>query len=48
MAKTSFTSVGSSADSPARSLRLSSVTGHNAEMFDVEDQDLGYDAETFP
>ena len=48
MAKTSLTSVGSSADSPARSLRLSPATGHAAEILDGYDPYLGYDAAKFP
>jgi quercetin dioxygenase-like cupin family protein len=48
MAKTSFTSVGSSADSPARSLGLSPVIGHAAEILDGYDPYLGDDAEQFP
>jgi hypothetical protein len=48
MAKTSLTSMGSSADSPARSLRLSPATGHAAELLDVSDPYVGYDAETCP
>jgi hypothetical protein len=45
---TSLTLVGHSTDSPEPLLRLSPATGHDAEMLDVEDPDLGYDAETFP
>jgi hypothetical protein len=48
MAITSFTLVGHSADSPEPLLRPSLATGHEAEILDVEDQYLGYDAETFP
>jgi hypothetical protein len=48
MARTSFTSVGSEADSPAPLLRPSPATDHDAETLDVEDPDLGYNAETFP
>jgi hypothetical protein len=48
MAKTSFTLVGNSADSPAPLLRPSPTTGHDAEMLDVEDPDFGYDAEILP
>jgi hypothetical protein len=48
MARTSFTSVGNSADSPEPLLRLSPVAGHNAEILDVEDQYFGYDAEKMP
>jgi hypothetical protein len=36
-----------STDSPAPLLRLSSVTGRNADILEVQDPDLGYDAETF-
>ena len=35
MAKTSFTLVGSEANSPAPLLRPSPATGHDAEKFDV-------------
>jgi hypothetical protein len=45
---TPFTLVGNSADSPALFLRLSPATGHAAEILDVEDPCLGYDAEKFP
>jgi hypothetical protein len=48
MAKTSFTYLGNSADSPAPPLRPSPATGHAAEILDVEDPYLGYDAEKFP
>jgi hypothetical protein len=48
MPTTPLTLVGNSADSPALFLRLSPVTGHAAEILDVEDPSLGYDAETFP
>jgi hypothetical protein len=48
MAKTSFTSVGSEADSPEPFLRPSPATGHDAEMLEVSDPDLGYDAGKFP
>jgi hypothetical protein len=48
MATTPFTLVGNSADSPALFLRLSPATGHAAEILDVEDPCLGYDAEKFP
>jgi hypothetical protein len=48
MARTSFTSVGSEADSPEPPLRPLPVTGHAAEIPDVYDPDLGYDAETCP
>jgi hypothetical protein len=45
---TSFMSVGNSADSPAPLLRPSPATGHEADMRDVSDPDVGDDAETFP
>jgi hypothetical protein len=45
MARTSFTSVGSEADSPEPLLRPSAAMGHDAEILDVLDPDLGYDAE---
>jgi hypothetical protein len=48
MAPTPFTLVGHAADSPALFLRLSPATGHAAEILDVSDPCLGYDAETFP
>jgi hypothetical protein len=48
MAKTSFTSVGSLADSPAPLLRPSPATGYAAEILDVDDPDLGYDADPCP
>jgi hypothetical protein len=48
MATTSLTPVGNSADSPAAIQRPSPATGHEAEMLEVEDPDLGYDAENFP
>ena len=48
MAKASFTSVGSEADSPEPLLRPSPATDHDAEKLDVYDPDLGYDAENFP
>jgi hypothetical protein len=48
MANTSFTSVGNSADSPQPLLKPSPATGHHAEMLDVYDPDVGYDAETYP
>jgi hypothetical protein len=38
----------SSADSPEPLLRLSPATGHDAEMLEGEDPDLGYYAEKFP
>jgi hypothetical protein len=45
---TSFTLMGNSADSPEPLLRPSPTTSHDADMRDVEDPDLGYDAETCP
>jgi hypothetical protein len=45
---TSFTSVGSSADSPELLLRPSPATDHDAEKLEVSDPDLGYYAENFP
>jgi SnoaL-like domain len=48
MAKTSFTSVGSLADSPAPLLRPSPATDYAAEILDVDDPDLGYDADPCP
>jgi hypothetical protein len=48
MATTPFTLVGNSADSPALFLRLSPATGHAAEILDVLDSDVGYDAAKFP
>jgi hypothetical protein len=48
MATTSFTSVGSLADSPEPLLGLSPATGHAAEILDVDDPDLGYDADPCP
>jgi hypothetical protein len=45
MARTSFTSVGSSADSPQPLLRLSPTTGDDAEILDIEHAYFGYDAE---
>jgi hypothetical protein len=45
---TSFTLVGNSADSPELLLRPLPATGHNAEILDVSDPDLGYYAEKFP
>jgi hypothetical protein len=33
---------------PEAVLRPSPATGHAAEMLDVSDPDVGYDAETFP
>jgi hypothetical protein len=46
--RTSFTSVGSQADSPAPIRRPSPATGHEAEILDVDNPYLSYDAETFP
>jgi hypothetical protein len=40
--------VGSEADSLAPLLRPSPATGHAAEILDVENPYLGYDAENFP
>jgi hypothetical protein len=40
--KTSFMSVGNSADSPEPIHRPLPATGHDAEMLDVYDPDLGY------
>ena len=48
MAMTSFTSVGNSADSPEPPLRPLPATGHVAEILDICDLDLGYDAAKFP
>jgi hypothetical protein len=48
MARTFFTAVGSEADSPEPLLRPSPATGHDAETLEVDDPDLGYDAEHFP
>jgi hypothetical protein len=45
---TSLTLVEHAADSPEPLLRLLPATGHHAEMLDVSDPDLGYNAETFP
>jgi hypothetical protein len=44
---TSLTLVGNSADSPALFRGPSSATGHDAEILEGEDPDLGYDAENF-
>jgi hypothetical protein len=41
-----LTLVGNSADSPEPLLRPSPATGHDADMLDVEDPNLGDDAET--
>jgi hypothetical protein len=46
VAKTSSTPVGNGTDSPEPILRPSPVTGHNAEILEVDDPDLGYDVET--
>jgi hypothetical protein len=48
MARTSFTSVGSEADSPEPLLRPAPATDHDAEKLEVEDPGLGYYAEKFP
>jgi hypothetical protein len=48
MATTALTSVGSDAGSPEPIRRPSSAIGHAAEILDINDPDLGYDAETFP
>jgi hypothetical protein len=48
MARTSFTPVGNSADSPELFLRPLPATGYAAEMLDGEDPKWGYDAEKFP
>jgi hypothetical protein len=48
MATASYTPVGNSADSPGPILRPSPATSHDAEIFDVYEPDLGYDAEKFP
>ena len=47
MVRTSLTSVGSSADSAAPLLGLSPATDHYAETRDVEDPDVGYEADHF-
>ena len=47
MAKTSFTSVGNSADSREPLLRWSLATDHAADILDEYDPDVGYDPETF-
>jgi hypothetical protein len=44
---TSLTLVGHSAASPEPLLRPSSATGHDAEILDVDDPQLGYDAAKF-
>jgi hypothetical protein len=48
MAKTSLTSVGNSADLPARLLKPSPATGHDADTRDVEDPNSGYDVARCP
>jgi hypothetical protein len=48
MATTLYTSVGNSADSPEPFFRSSPAMGHEAEIPDVLDPYLGYDAEDFP
>jgi hypothetical protein len=48
MATTSLTLGGNSVDSPQPILRPLPATGRNAEMLEVYDPDLGYDAKTFP
>jgi hypothetical protein len=48
MATTSCTPVGNCPDSPEPILRRSPATGHDAEILDVDDPDLGYDAEPYP
>ncbi len=45
---TSFTHVGDSAGSPESILRPSPATGHDAEILEVSDLYLGYDAKTCP
>jgi hypothetical protein len=40
--------VGHAADSPEPLLRPSPATGHAAEILDVYDPDVGYDAAKFP
>jgi hypothetical protein len=45
---TPFTLVGNSADSPEPLLRPSPTTGHDAEILDVSDPYLGYEAEAVP
>jgi len=44
---TSFMLVGKSADSPDPLLRPSPATGHDTDMLEVDDPDLGYDAGKF-
>jgi hypothetical protein len=48
MATTSCTPVGNCPDSPEPILRRSPANGHDAEILDVDDPDLGYDAEPYP
>jgi hypothetical protein len=43
-----MTPVGHSADSPAPLLTPSPATGHDADMSDVSDPEVGDDAETCP
>jgi hypothetical protein len=45
---TSFTLVGNGADFPEPLRRPSPDTGHEAEILDVYNPYLAYDAETFP
>jgi hypothetical protein len=45
---TSLTVVGNSTDSPEPILSPFPATGHDAEILDVEDPYLSYDAEIFP
>ena len=45
---TSLTLVGSSGGSLEPILRPLPATGHDADRLDVDDLDLGYDAEKFP
>jgi hypothetical protein len=42
------TPVGNGADFPEPLLRPSLATGHGAEMLDVSDPYVGYEAEAFP
>jgi hypothetical protein len=48
MATTSLTSVGNDTGSLEPIRRPSLATGHEAEILDVYDPHLGYDAEKFP
>jgi hypothetical protein len=48
MARPFFIPVGNSTDSPEPILRPSPTTGHNSEILDVYNPDVGYDAEQFP